>query len=42
MGCVHTHQGMPTIERWGSPSLVWNVMQKIGEDNWKVGKTSQM
>jgi hypothetical protein len=26
----------------GSPSHVQNVMQKIGEDNWKVGKTRQV
>jgi hypothetical protein len=38
MGCVHTHQGMFAIEGWGSPSWIRNVVQKIGEDNRKVGK----
>ncbi len=42
MGCVHTHQGMPTIEGWGSPSCIQNVVWKIGEDNRKVGKTGQV
>jgi hypothetical protein len=39
-GCVHTHQGMFIIEGWGSPSCVWNVLQKIWEDNWKARKIS--
>jgi hypothetical protein len=29
---------MPAIEGWGSPSLVQNVLQKIGEDNQKARK----
>jgi hypothetical protein len=33
MGCVHTHQGILAIEGWGSSSHLWNVMEKIGEDN---------
>ncbi len=41
MGCVHTHQKMPTIEGWGSPSCVQSVVQKIGEDNPKVRKINQ-
>jgi len=41
MGCVHTHQKMFIIEGWGSPSHVRNVVQKIREDNQKVGKTSR-
>jgi len=32
---------MPTIEGWGSPSCVRNVVQKIGEDNPKARKISQ-
>ncbi len=40
MGCVHTHWGVPTIEGWGSPSHVWNFVEKIGENNRKVVKTS--
>jgi hypothetical protein len=38
MGCVHTHQKIPTIERCGNPSHVWNIMEKDGEDNRKVRK----
>jgi hypothetical protein len=38
MGCVHTHWRKPTIERCGSLSYVWSVVEKIGEVNWKVGK----
>jgi len=39
MGCVQTHQGMPTIKRWGNPSCVRSVVEKTKEDNQKVGKT---
>jgi hypothetical protein len=42
MGCVHTHQGMPAIEQLGSSSCVWNVTEKIGEDNQKARKTGQI
>ncbi len=42
MGCVHTHQGMPTTKERGSPSCIQNVVRKIGEDNQKVGKTGQV
>jgi hypothetical protein len=42
MGCVHTHQRMFAIEGKGNPSRIWNVVEKIGEDNWKVGKTGQV
>jgi len=41
MGCVHTHRMMHGIEGWGSLSHVRSVMQKIEEDNWKVGKISR-
>jgi hypothetical protein len=41
MGYVHTHQGMLAIEGWGSPSCIWSVVLKNGENNRKVGKTSQ-
>jgi hypothetical protein len=41
MGCVHTHQGMHAIERWGSPSRIRSVVQKTREDNRKARKTSQ-
>jgi len=37
MGCVHTHQ--KTLEGWGSPNHIWNVMQKTRKNNWKTGKT---
>jgi hypothetical protein len=40
MGCVSTQQRMLAIKRWGSPSHVQSVVQKIGEDNRKVGKIS--
>jgi len=38
MGCVYTHQGKPTIEGCGSLSYIWSVVEKIKEDNRKVGK----
>jgi len=38
MGCMHTHQGMLTIEGWGSPSYAWIVVQRNGENNRKVRK----
>ncbi len=38
MRCVHAHQGMPTIEKCGSPSCVQSDGEKIGEDKRKVGK----
>ncbi len=41
MGCVHTHWRMLIYEGWGSRSHVRNVVQKIREDNQKVGKTSR-
>jgi hypothetical protein len=40
MGCVHTHWGILIIEGCGSPNHVQNVVEKIGEDNQKVGKIS--
>jgi hypothetical protein len=42
MGCVHIHRGMSAIEGWGGPSHVQNVVQKIGEDNWKARKISRI
>jgi hypothetical protein len=41
MGCVHTHWGNLAIEECGNPSHDWNVVEKNGEDNWKVGKIDQ-
>ncbi len=38
MGCVHTHQKIHAIEGCGSPSCFWNIMEKDGENIWKVGK----
>ncbi len=38
MGCVHTHQGRPTIEGCGSMNCVRSVVKKIGKDNRKVEK----
>ncbi len=40
MGCVHTHCGRFTIEGCNSLNYILNIMEKIGEDNWKVGKIS--
>jgi hypothetical protein len=42
MGCVHTHRRILTIGGWGSPSHVPSVVQKIREDNQKVGKTGRV
>jgi hypothetical protein len=42
MGCVHTHQKKPTIERCDSLSYIWNVIIKIGENNQKVRKIDQI
>jgi hypothetical protein len=33
---------MPIVEGWGSPSHLRSVVQKIREDNQKVGKTSRV
>jgi hypothetical protein len=33
---------MPTIEGWGNPSHVQNVVEKTREDNQKVGKTNRI
>jgi hypothetical protein len=41
MGCVHTPRGILTIEGWGNPNHVLNVVNKIGENNQKVGKINQ-
>jgi hypothetical protein len=41
MGCVHTHQGRPTIERCGSPNHVRNVIEKTKENNQKVRKINR-
>jgi len=38
MWCMHTHWKIPTVEGWGNPSSIWNVMEKIMEANRKVGK----
>jgi hypothetical protein len=42
MGCVHTHHERLVIERCGNLSCIQNVVEKIGEDNQKVKKTSQV
>jgi hypothetical protein len=42
MGCVHRHQRISTIEECGSPSCIWNVVEKIKEDNWKAKKIGQI
>jgi GH43 family beta-xylosidase len=38
IGCVHTHWGRLAIEGCASPSHIQSVVEKIGEDNWKVEK----
>jgi hypothetical protein len=40
MRCVHTHWGRFAIKGRGSPSCVLIVLEKIGEDNQKIGKIS--
>jgi hypothetical protein len=41
MGCVHTHWGIPTIEGWGNPYHVLNVINKIRENNQSARKINQ-
>ncbi len=41
MGCAHTHWRIPTIEGWGNPSSLWNVVEKTKENNRKARKTSR-
>ncbi len=41
-GCVHTHQGMPTIEGWGNLNHVQSVGEKTKEDNQKAGKIIEL
>jgi hypothetical protein len=38
MGCAHTYWTIFAIEGWGNPSRIQNVVEKIKEDNRKVGK----
>jgi hypothetical protein len=38
MGCVHTHQKIPTIEGWGDPNYIQSIVKKTKEDNKKVEK----
>ncbi len=38
MRCVHTHQGILAIEKWGNPNCIRSVVEKNGKDNQKVGK----
>ncbi len=42
MWCVHTHQGIPTIEGCDSPSHSWNVVEKTKKNNQNVKKNSQI
>jgi hypothetical protein len=35
------HQGIPAIEGWGNPNHILNVVNKIMENNQKVGKIYQ-
>jgi hypothetical protein len=42
MGYMHTHRGIPAIERWGSSSCVRNVMEKTKGNYRNVGKTNQV
>jgi hypothetical protein len=39
--CVHTHQGILTIEWWGNPSRIQSVVQKIKKISQKLGKIGQ-
>jgi len=41
MGCVHTYQGKHAIERCDSLNHIQSTMEKIGENNRKIGKISQ-
>ncbi len=40
MACVHMHHMILAINGWDNPNHVPNVVEKIGEDNRKGGKTS--
>ncbi len=42
MGCVHTHRWMLTIEGWGSPSPIQNVVEKIGKIIKKLGRLVEL
>jgi len=42
MGCVFTHRGIFAIEGWGNPSCVQSVVEKIRENNQKVGKIGRI
>jgi hypothetical protein len=39
--CAHTLKDAYN-ERWGSPSHVQSVVEKIGENNWKARKIGQI
>ncbi len=36
MGCVHMHKRIFVIEGYGNSNHVWNIMEKIREDNWNL------
>jgi hypothetical protein len=38
MGCVHMHQRIFVIEECGNPNRDWNIMEKDGEDNRRLGR----
>jgi hypothetical protein len=42
IGCVHTYQGMLTIEGWGNPSHVRNVVKRKWEDNQKARRLVEL
>jgi hypothetical protein len=41
MGCVHTHQRILAIERWGNSNHVLYIVNKTRENNQKAGKNNQ-
>jgi hypothetical protein len=40
MGCVHMHQKILAIEKWGNLSCVLNIVKNFGKDNRKARKTN--
>jgi len=42
VGCVHTRHGRPIIKRCGNPSCIQSIVEKIGENNQKAKKISQV
>ncbi len=42
LGCVHTHQKIPIILKYGNPNFIRSTMKKFGENYQKAGKFNRI